>query len=241
MADAYEQFSSSPDGQIQHQLLWNALKPHLETLDSDSAVLDAGCGDGWLTQMLLGKFEEAIGIDASGDLIAAAQKNYPKISFTVADLTEPLPFEDNQFEIAILNMVLHNIPDQPRALNNLRKVLKADSNLFVIMPNPYYTFPAAVWKHGLGRWLLRRNPWLRLQNYGKQLIRREFQWKNSEQKKISGRFSPLPEQINNLLTAGFQLEQIEEIMSEADSQLFDLRYRAHRFPIFLLLTLKKLR
>jgi len=242
MINPYADFSQSEDGQIQHRLIWDALSPYLTGLAANSKILDAGCGDGWLSGELARQFPAVTGVDISPDLIEIARVDYPTLKFSVQDLSENLPFDRSHFDVAILNMVLHNIEDQKAAADNLASVLKPDGLLFVIMPNPYYTFPVATWgKSFLGRFI-NQKPRMFLRPYAKFLRSvRDFWWSPFARKeKIPGRFSPLPEQVNNLLTSGFSLEKMQEIISNQDSEEFNLDFRASRFPIFLLLVLKKL-
>jgi len=242
MTDPYAQFSASKDGQIQHRLVWDALSPHLTTLSPNSKILDAGCGDGWLTAKLSEQFQSVSGNDVSAELIQVAQKNHPELEFSVHDLSNPLPQPQGSLDAAVLNMVFHNIENQTDAAKHLHTTLKVDGKLFVVMPNPYYTFPVARWHRTWMEKLSGSLPSLHLKPYIPFLNKdREFKWTaKAGQEKISGRFSPMPEQINALIKAGFQLETIQEIISTKDGQEFNLDYRASRFPIFLLLVFKNL-
>ncbi len=242
MSNPYADFSQSEDGLIQHQLIWDALSPYLTGLPANSKFLDAGCGDGWLSGELARQFPAVTGVDVSEELIDIASIDYPTLKFSVQDLTEKLPFDRNYFDVAILNMVFHNIEEQKTAADNLAAVMKPDGLLFVVLPNPYYTFPVATWEKSLLGKLFNLKPKLSLRPYAKFLRGvRDFWWSPfASKEKIPGRFSPLPEQVNNLLNSGFSLEKMQEVISDQDSKEFNLDYRASRYPIFLLLVLKKL-
>lgn len=242
MAHAYADFSQSENGQFQHRLIWEALNPYLTGLPANTKFLDAGCGDGWLAGELARQFPSVTGIDISEELIEIASVDYPTLKFIAHDLVDKLPFERNYFDAAVLNMVLHNIENQKDAADNLADVIKPDGLLFVILPNPYYALPVGTWKKSLLGKLFGGKPHLTLQPYVKYLRGvRDFWWNPlAHKEKIPSRFSPLPEQINNLISAGFSLEKMQEIMSNQDSEEFNLDYKASRFPIFLLLVLKKL-
>ena len=59
------------------------LLPHLRP---DMAVLDVGCGPGSITADLAGRVASVLGVDSSGEAIAAARADHPGIEFRVADL-----------------------------------------------------------------------------------------------------------------------------------------------------------
>lgn len=237
MPDPYSEFSHSEDGSIQHELIRVALKPLLAGLRPEDSILDAGCGNGWLTSELSQTFTNTRGIDIASGLIEEARQNFPNLDFQKHDLETPLPFQPGQFSAVILNMVLHNIKNPVQALTNISKVMKKDGLLLLVCPNPYYTFPAAVWKRGLFQKIFGLKPSLILKAYN-SLLRsdRNYIWSKD---KIPMRFTPLPEQINACAAAGLTLTQFLEIRSESDSKKFNLNYRAFRFPIFLLIAFKK--
>ena len=62
-------------------------------------VLDAGCGIGrtakWFDE------EDYTGFDFIPEFVAIAKKNYPKYHFEVIDIKQRLPFQDQEFGIAI--------------------------------------------------------------------------------------------------------------------------------------------
>lgn len=57
-----------------------------------------------------------------------------------------LPFEDQSFDGAFLVAVLGEVPDQSRALSELRRVLKPDGRLVVgeLFGDPHYVSPTAL-------------------------------------------------------------------------------------------------
>src|SRR5580692_508620 len=89
-ADEYINFIESENGQIEQRVLWGAISARLNSHDGEN-ILDAGCGQGWLTGKLAEKFSHATGCDASSYLIQFAQLNYPKAKFTVCDIGKQLP------------------------------------------------------------------------------------------------------------------------------------------------------
>ena len=99
---------------------------NLRNLPSNSIALDFGCGIGGWTAFLQKTFGfKVVGIDISKEAIKRAKKTYydEKIHFLVADC-QHLPFKKEAFDIVFSSDVLGHIPDVPRALKEIFKVLK---------------------------------------------------------------------------------------------------------------------
>lgn len=234
--EQYAEFAASLDGQMQHQLILNSLKPLLPALSS-ATILDAGCGDGWLAGELFGNFTQIQGFDVSQTLIETAKKKYPGPKFTVADAAGKLPFEPNSFDLIIANLLLHNLENQKQAYNNFYSLLKPFRRLLVVSVNPYYGYPVGVWKRGvLGR-LLGKKPKLKLLPYfGFVTGTRAGVWSG---KNIPLRFSPLPEQINYALASGFKLQTIKDLQASSKTGDYNFNYRNSQFPLLMLLEFQK--
>lgn len=88
---------------------WSELQQFLDVIPEDANVVDIGCGNGRLYEVLQGKVHHYEGIDISEELIAIAQKKYPNTTFQTGDATN-LPYQDNSFNTSISLAVLHHIP-----------------------------------------------------------------------------------------------------------------------------------
>ncbi len=233
----YGEFSDSPDGQMQHRLIFDSIKPTLPK-NPASVILDAGCGDGWLTAKLFNNYPNTEGFDVSPTLIEAARQKSPNIKFAVADAAGELPYEKNSFDVIIASLLLHNLENQQQAYNNFYNLIKPSGHLLVISVNPYYGYPVGVWKRGITGKLLNKKPQLQLRPYFKSMdAERGGNWSG---KNIPLRFSPLPEQINCALSAKFQLLSVQDLRTEAKNNVYDFNYRNSRFPLLLLLDFQKI-
>jgi SAM-dependent methyltransferase len=59
----------------------------------------------------------------------------PGISpIVIANVEEPLPFEDGHFAIVLLGEVLEHLKEDAKALMNVRRVLRDDGRLFISVP-----------------------------------------------------------------------------------------------------------
>lgn len=234
-AKAYLNFLDSSDGQIQQEFLYLAIKKELDILKPQK-IIEAGCGTGWLCSKILNDGFNIYGFDGSEILLNIAERDYPKIDFKLADVQKELPYEKNSFDVAILNVMIHDVEDQIVAMKNLFDVTSSDGKMIVTIPNPYYALPTGYWKRGIFRRLFGRMPKLILKNYfgfdrtGKSTVMNE---------NFAVRSYSLSNSINHATSAGWKLIKLEELRSQKDDTIFSLRYRLFRFPLLLLLVFEK--
>ncbi len=235
-AEQFIDFINAENGLIQRQILLTALSPLLPS--PGSPILDAACGTGWFSEELSKKkFTNISAFDASPTLITEAKQKFPHINFQVADASGQLPYSEDSFEAIFLNMASHDLENQPLAFENFYKILNPGGNLVITLANPYYSYPVGVWKRSwLGK-IFRTKPRLLLRPYHmfKYMSSNAFQWN----KKMTSRFYPLSQQINNILKSGFMLTFFQELESTADSKQFNAQYQLHRFPLILLFKFQK--
>jgi SAM-dependent methyltransferase len=116
-ASGYVELFASASGQAISSLLNGAgAKPNCK-------ALDLCCGQGNASQALLSRGCEVIGIDFSPAMLAFARQRALKAAFIEGD-AQNLPFDDAEFDIAVSNLGVCHIPDQPRALAEARRVLR---------------------------------------------------------------------------------------------------------------------
>jgi trans-aconitate 2-methyltransferase len=98
-------------------------------------MVDLGCGPGNSTEVLAGRFPEAslIGLDSSADMVAAAKKRLPNLSFEVSNIARWEPVE--QFDIILANAVLQWLPDHSRLYPRLLGKLAPGGVLAVQTPD----------------------------------------------------------------------------------------------------------
>ncbi|MBN2006976.1 MAG: methyltransferase domain-containing protein [Anaerolineae bacterium] len=105
-------------------------------LPPDARVLELGCGPADLWRENAGRIPAGWDVtltDFSEGMVAAAQRNLAETgrAFTIrqADAQE-LPFETGTFDAVLANHMLYHVPDRPRALAEIRRVLKPGGRFF---------------------------------------------------------------------------------------------------------------
>jgi SAM-dependent methyltransferase len=85
-------------------------------------VLDAGCGEGFAMQAVLGPLNiRVIGLDGSAGALQIAGKLNPSSGFSAGDLFA-LPFPDQSFDLVVCMEVLEHLSDPHRGLKELCRV-----------------------------------------------------------------------------------------------------------------------
>jgi ubiquinone/menaquinone biosynthesis C-methylase UbiE len=101
--------------------------PHLR---AGLRVIDCGCGPGSITCDIAQAVVpgEVVGIDIAEAQLdrarrLAVRRGIPNVRFERGDIYA-LPFPDGSFDVALAHNVLHHLGDPPRAIREMRRVLK---------------------------------------------------------------------------------------------------------------------
>jgi ubiquinone/menaquinone biosynthesis C-methylase UbiE len=96
-------------------------------------LADVGCGSGLVSQDLLALGYDVTGVDISEGMVANARK-IPGLKLGIGDV-ENLPFADASFDNLICLGVISYVPDERKALAELRRVLKPGGRLVLAVRN----------------------------------------------------------------------------------------------------------
>jgi ubiquinone/menaquinone biosynthesis C-methylase UbiE len=100
-------------------------------------ILDAGCGAGPLFAALRERGAVVSGIDQSAAMLELARQRLgDDADLRVADLADPLPFPDAEFDDVTASLVLHYLKDWAPTLAELRRVLKPGGRLIASVNHP---------------------------------------------------------------------------------------------------------
>lgn len=108
--------------------LWRGVKEFILDLNSNSLILDAGCGNG---KNMFRKDCRFIGIDSSQSMVDIV-KGQNKTAI-VADIRN-IPFDDNYFDATISIAVIHHLESYTKrkdAIDELVRVTKSGGKIFI--------------------------------------------------------------------------------------------------------------
>jgi SAM-dependent methyltransferase len=136
IADQYTQMIGTPEDRIYtlfKDVLWDSLGD-LHGL----TVLDASCGHGWLTQVMLAAGAAVTGIDGSTELLHRAQSLCPQAEFIEWDLVAGVPTLERRFDRIVAHMVLMDIPEIDALLASVRQSLRPSGKFIFTLTHPCF-------------------------------------------------------------------------------------------------------
>ena len=90
---------------------------------SGMAVLDVGCGPGYVSAAARERGATLLGLDFSAEMVGIAGKMFPGIEFREGD-AQNLPFPDRTFDRVLANFSLLHLANPERACSEAGRVLK---------------------------------------------------------------------------------------------------------------------
>ncbi len=134
-ADAYDRFMGRYSVQLSAQLA------DLAGVTEGDRVLDVGCGPGALTGELVARLgpDAVTAVDPSDSFVAAARERHPGVRVEQA-AAERLCFADDEFDVALAQLVVHFMSDPVAGLREISRVTR-----------PGGVVAACVWDYGGGR------------------------------------------------------------------------------------------
>lgn len=233
IAKEYDQ-NVGEKGDIRHELIVNPFVFQLMGNLKSKKVLDAGCGNGYLTRKMAKSAKQVIGVDITEELIEIAKNkdNPQNVEFIQANL-ESLPFVDGYFDSILSNLVLVDIERLDKVIHELGRVIRRSGDLVVSILHPCFENPPrtySIFDNNGGR-------------IGR-VVQRYFDTglvidKNS--KMSNGQFyqhyhHKISDYLNSLVISGFSLEEMIEPNGVEINKENGLNDQA---PTFLLMKLVK--
>jgi SAM-dependent methyltransferase len=113
------------------------------------ALLDVGCGTCFYFPLLAQHAEKLTGVDLCIPMLDVAQELIDAKGLTNCEVRQSsaleLPFEDNTFDVVHSWDFLHHVPDVPKAISEVRRVLKPEGRYVAVEPN--LMNPSIFWYH----------------------------------------------------------------------------------------------
>ena len=99
------------------------------------SVLDAGCGEGFVSSRLIDK--RLIGVDISRSALSVARQNSPGVSIACSDIYR-MPFRSNSFDLVMTMEVLEHLEEPEKAMIEAGRLTKRYC-LFSVPNEPYFS------------------------------------------------------------------------------------------------------
>lgn len=141
----HKHFSTNPYGWM------NWVFDRLLKLPEDANILELGCGPGYLWQENISRIPAGWRItlsDLSSGMLDAAWRNLVvtgrNFQFREID-AQSIPFENEAFDAVIANHMLYHVPDRPKGLSEIRRVLKPKGHLFATTIGESHLKEISIW------------------------------------------------------------------------------------------------
>jgi len=128
--------ATKPTAKMHNHLIHSINLRIAESLQYSGRVVDLGCGSAPYRELILEKADEYIGVDWEG-----SGHDQSRID-VVADLTEPLPFEDDFADTVVSFQVMEHLPDTALFLDECYRILRPGGDLFITVPFMWHVHEA---------------------------------------------------------------------------------------------------
>jgi SAM-dependent methyltransferase len=182
-------------------------------------VLDVGCASGGLSAQLVRHGASVVGIDLNPLLIERARERLgSKIEFRVADISEPLAFESDSFDVVAASLVLHYLEDWGPPLHEFARILRPGGALVLSTHHPTVDVTIATPPAPYYETVLLTDTWR----------------KGGKDFKVRFYHRPISAIVDALADAGFLIERIPEPVPDPDAFSDRVFYeQIRRGPVFL--------
>jgi ubiquinone/menaquinone biosynthesis C-methylase UbiE len=171
------------------------------------SILDAGCGDGWLSDLWTHNGASVVAIDGSPVFVEEAKKRYPGVDFRVSDLMLPQNLPDQAFDIIAANMLFNSLSDLTVFLDESHRMLKDRGELIISVLHPCLSFPTLELYKSFWDKIFQRQPNGLVVNYFTRTTERPEDQIGSNLPFYHRTLSEYSEQLH---VAGFAIEEMYE-------------------------------
>ncbi len=209
----------------------------------DRRILDAGCGNGYLSRILAKRGARVVGVDVSPRLLAVAKLSEARaplgIRFLRGDLADLSSIEARTFDLVISNVVLQDVRRLEAALRELHRVLRPAGRLVFSIAHPSFDVPPAHWvREPRDSDRPEERPFIAVDRYFDRVA---LYWGPRGQPELVGFHRPLRDFTEGLRKAGFVIARLEE--PQPTPEAIKRRYRQFadqlRVPNFLIIEARK--
>lgn len=110
-----------------------------DIINSDSTVLEFGCGTGKNTEWFIKNSKEVTAVDFSQEMLnkAVEKLSNDNLIFQQADITQPWPFENHVYDLVSCNLILEHVQNLNPVFKEAARTLKPSGYFFVSELHPF--------------------------------------------------------------------------------------------------------
>lgn len=217
------------------------LNPCVRALLGDLAgerLLDAGCGEGYLSRYYAELGARVTGVDLSEKLIRTAETLTTDVSidYRVGNICNLCDFPEGAFDAVLCNLVILNVPCVREAISEFYRVLDYKGVLVMSVVHPAFDF------YGPGEWELgeknevtgrREGLFFKMDNYFDERVYERY-WRSREGERFPEPITFFHRTIStyfDLMSAvEFEITRVEEPVPPDEDPFF---LRERRIPFFM--------
>jgi ubiquinone/menaquinone biosynthesis C-methylase UbiE len=136
------------EGDKHREVLLNPVLLELLGDLSGRTILDAGCGEGYLSRILAHRGARVTAVDFSRRQLEIARKRTPpelRIEYRHANLEKLDSISDSTFDVVVSNMVLQDLPNLDAAVREFHRVMKPNGFCVASIAHPCFAAPVYGW------------------------------------------------------------------------------------------------
>ena len=120
----------SSQTRVMRELVVRTFAPHIR----GGVALELGCSDGYMTEMLASRVDHLDVVDGSRSFLAEAEKRgLPNVAYTYSLFEQ---FETStKYDYVFASFIFEHVLDPQLVFAMIRRVLKPDGRLFLVVPN----------------------------------------------------------------------------------------------------------
>lgn len=143
----YYSIKKNPFQKLWHKVRFREVKKLMEPVSGK--VLDVGSSDGMFTKVIRDatKAKQVIGIDVLKDCVDWANNHWSRTKNMKFELgnAHKLKYKTNTFDAVFALEVMEHVPDPIKAIKEMKRVLKKDGYLVILVPSDSYLFRIIWW------------------------------------------------------------------------------------------------
>jgi 2-polyprenyl-3-methyl-5-hydroxy-6-metoxy-1,4-benzoquinol methylase len=232
-ADTYSA-NHTEQGDIHKEVFLNPTLFSLMETVKNKKVLDAGCGEGYLSRILAKSRAIVTAVDYSPRMIEIAKERTPTkllIDYRQGNCEDLNFLEDKSFDLIVSNMVIQDLANYENAFREMFRLLVEGGYFIFSILHPCFVTPESGWEKAKDG---KKLHW----NVDKYFYEGAYEQGLGEKEKMVFFHRTLTNYINTLINTGFILESIVEPKPSKEMLIkypsFEEDFRCADFIVFKL-------